>query len=80
MAAKKREKSTPEPEKLSFEQCVEELEAIIEKIESGAFGLDESLERRRRGDALIKRCRAILDTAEQEIRQISAEEKAAGDD
>jgi len=80
MAARKNERKPPVPEQMSFEQCVEELESIVEKIESGEFGLEESLARRRRGDALIKRCRAILDVAEQEIRQISAEGKAANDD
>ena len=54
-----------------------ELEAINEKIERGEIGLEESLAEYRRGVALAKRCHAILDTAEQELKKIKpgAEEK-----
>lgn len=55
---------------LTFEQAMEELEAIIERIERGEIGLEESLVQRKRGDALVKRCRAVLDAAEQELQQI----------
>ena len=58
---------------LSFEKAMEELEAIIERIEQGRIGLEESLAQRKRGDALIKRCRAILDHAEQELKQVNPE-------
>ena len=68
----------PDPEKLSFEDAVEEIQAIIERIESGEIGLEEALAERRRGDALIKRCRAVLEVAEQELRQIDL--AAEGDD
>jgi exodeoxyribonuclease VII small subunit len=59
------------PEKLSFEQAIEELEAIIEAIEQGRTGLEESLAQRKRGEALIRHCRTILDAAEQELQQVS---------
>ena len=62
-------------EKLTFEQALEELETIIERIEQGEIGLEESLAQYRRGAALLKRCRGILDTAEQQV-----EELTAGDD
>ena len=74
--APKKASTQPPPEKMSFEQAVEELELIIERIEEGRIGLQESLAERRRGDALIKRCRSILDAAEQELRQIKPEEGA----
>ncbi len=61
---------------MSFEQATEELEAIIERIEEGEIGLEDALAERKRGEALITRCRAILDVAEQELREI----EAAGDD
>ncbi len=60
-------------EDLSFEQAMEELELIIERIEQGQIGLEESLAQRKRGDALIKRCRAVLDVAEQELKQVKPE-------
>lgn len=60
-----------DPEKMSFEQATEELEAIIEQIETGELGLQESLAQRKRGDGLLKRCRAVLDEAEQELEKLS---------
>jgi exodeoxyribonuclease VII small subunit len=62
-------------ENLTFEQAMEELEAIIDRIEQGAIGLEESLVQRRRGDALVKRCRDILDRAEQELKHVKPEEE-----
>ncbi len=78
--ARKKASTQPAPEKMSFEQAVEELELIIERIEEGRIGLEERLAERRRGDALIKRCRSILDVAEQELRQIRPEEGAEASD
>ena len=69
--------AAPPPEKLTFEQAIEELEAIVERIEQGEIGLEDALAQRRRGDALIKRCRAILDTAEQELKTVSVDEGEA---
>jgi exodeoxyribonuclease VII small subunit len=74
-SAKDKADGTP-PEKLSFEQAVAELESIIEQIEQGEIGLEESLQQRKRGDQLIKRCRAILDAAEQELEQVSPNDEA----
>ena len=70
--AKKTEPKRADPKKVSFEQATEELEAIIERIEQGEIGLEESLAQRKRGEALIRRCRAILDAAEQELEQVTA--------
>ena len=60
----------PPASDLTFEQAMEELEAIIERIENGEIGLEESLAQRKRGDELVKRCRTVLDAAEQELQQI----------
>lgn len=61
---------------MSFEQATEELEAIINRIEEGEIGLEQSLAERKRGEHLIRRCRAILDAAEQELEQAAAPEGA----
>jgi exodeoxyribonuclease VII small subunit len=75
--AQERETASGNPggsvDELSFEQAMEELEAIIERIEQGQIGLEESLAQRKRGDGLIKRCRAVLDQAEQELMQVKPE-------
>lgn len=62
---------------LTFEQAMEQLESIIDRIERGEIGLEESLAQRKRGDALVKRCRVVLDAAEQELQQISPEDDQA---
>ena len=78
MAKKTSSKSKrPKPESLTFEQAVAELEQIIEQIEEGEIGLEQSLAEKRRGDALIRRCREVLDHAEQELKEVSAEEVTA---
>ena len=60
-------------ESMTYEQALAELEALIERIERGEIGLEESLAEYRRGAALLKRCRAILETAEQQIEQLTAD-------
>ena len=59
---------------LGFEQALDELEGIIDRIEQGEVGLEESLVQYRRGAALVRRCRSILDVAEQEVQRITADE------
>lgn len=59
-------------ETLTFEQAVERLEAIITRMESGEIGLERSIAEYERGAALIKRCRAILDQAEQRVAELTA--------
>ena len=64
---------SPAPQTLSYEQAIGELESLIQRIEQGEVGLEESLAEYRRAAALLKRCRAILDTAEQQIEQLKAD-------
>ncbi|MHC5113827.1 MAG: exodeoxyribonuclease VII small subunit [Planctomycetota bacterium] len=80
MAAAKDKNKRPDPAKMSFEQATEELEAIIERIEAGEIGLEASLGERRRGEALIKRSREILDAAEEELKQVQVGEGDEADD
>lgn len=55
---------------LSYEQAVEQLEEIVERIESGEIGLGDSIAQYERGVRLIARCRAVLDQAEQKIAEL----------
>jgi exodeoxyribonuclease VII small subunit len=66
--------SAPDPEKMSFEQAIEELESIIERIEQGKIGLSGSLAEYQRGAALLKRCRGVLEVAEQQIEKLTVEQ------
>lgn len=60
------------PDELTYEQAVDELESIIERIESGDIGLEDSIRHYERGSQLLKRCRAILGQAEQRIERLDA--------
>lgn len=59
---------------LSFEQAIENLEKIVSEIESGEVPLEESIEKYAQGIALVKQCRAILDSAEKKIQMLTAKE------
>lgn len=60
----------PTPEDLTYEQAIDALEAIVERIESGEVGLADSIEAYERGVELIARCRSVLDQAEQRIEEL----------
>lgn len=64
----------PDPASMTYEQAIEALEAIIRRHDEGSIGLEESIAAYRRGTALIRRCRELLDRAEQEIRVIEKSE------
>lgn len=64
-----------ESDKLTFEQALARLESIVQAIEQGKVGLQESIQQYEAGMRLIRRCRSILNDAEQTIQklQLSAE-------
>jgi len=66
--------STTQTDELTFEQAIEQLEQLIEKIESGEVGLEQSLKHYEQGTELIKRCRSILDSAEQRVAELTESE------
>ena len=72
--AKKQTNKKSELEKLSFEQAIETLTGIVDRIESGQVPLAESLEQYEKGMALIKHCRGILLDAEKRIEEIGDDE------
>lgn len=57
-----------------FEQAIDKLEDLIEQIESGEVGLEEAIAQYEQGQALIKRCRGILDKAERRIAELTQDE------
>lgn len=66
----------------TFEDALEQVEAIIERIERGEVGLEESLAEYERGVELIKKCRGILERAEQRVEELTRrmESEAGGAD
>jgi exodeoxyribonuclease VII small subunit len=69
----------PQVAAMGYEEAIEELEAIIGRMEKGETTLEESLREYARGDALVRRCRQILDQAEQRIESIAGQALAGGD-
>jgi exodeoxyribonuclease VII small subunit len=67
-------KSQPKPvEALTFEEAYAELEMIVAALEAGEGPLEESMTAFTRGQALIKRCAELLDSAELKVKQLSGE-------
>jgi exodeoxyribonuclease VII small subunit len=65
---------TPKPvAELTFEQALEELDALVRKMESGELSLDDSIAAYRRGAELARHCQGKLAVAEQEIRKLDGE-------
>jgi exodeoxyribonuclease VII small subunit len=62
------------PEELNYEQAFEELEALVERLESGELALEESLALFERGQALAARCSELLEQAELKLRQLLPDE------
>jgi exodeoxyribonuclease VII small subunit len=56
---------------LSFEEAMERLEAIVEKIEAGEVGLEEAIREYEQGMALVRRCKDVLARAEQRVQELS---------
>ncbi|MHC4524554.1 MAG: exodeoxyribonuclease VII small subunit [Planctomycetota bacterium] len=77
--AQKRKTNKKEIESLSFEQAIENLTEIVDKIETGQVPLQESLQQYERGMETIKHCRKILLDAEKRIEEI-AENEEEGDE
>jgi exodeoxyribonuclease VII small subunit len=63
--------STAQPEKVTFEQALAELERIVRELEDGKTGLEEALTRYERGVGLLKRCYAQLQQTEQRIMELT---------
>lgn len=63
--------ATP-PEQMSYEEAMAEAQTITDQLDRGEIGLEASVAAFKRGMALLQRCRAILDQAEQEVAQIVA--------
>lgn len=56
----------------SFEDALADVESIIERIESGQVGLEQSLVEYERGVALINHCRGVLHKAQQRVDDLTA--------
>ncbi|EGR0259826.1 exodeoxyribonuclease VII small subunit [Vibrio cholerae] len=60
--------ASKKPENMSFESTIEELEQLVEQLESGDLALDEALRKFERGISLARTGQLKLDDAEQRVR------------
>ena len=58
-----------------FEQSLDELESLVEKMEHGEMSLEASLAAYERGVGLYRRCQAALEQAELRVRLLSDPEQ-----
>ncbi len=65
------------PTKLSLEKSLNELEVLVDKMESKELSLEESLTLFERGIVLTKTCQKILAEARQKIEIISNDDSSA---
>jgi exodeoxyribonuclease VII small subunit len=65
---------------LPFEKALAELETIVQRLEKGDVALEESIQIYERGEALKRRCEALLREAEARVEKITrdASGKATG--
>ena len=66
---RKATESTP----ASFEDAVGELESLVQRMESGALSLEESLAAYRRGAELVAHCRRALAQVQQQVKVLEGE-------
>lgn len=65
---------TPKPvADLTFEQALDELDALVRRMEAGELSLDDSVAAYRRGAELARHCQGKLALAEQEIRKLDGD-------
>ena len=56
-----------------FEEALVQIEEVIERIESGEMGLEESIASYERGMKLLSRCQNVLRTLEQKVSQLTVD-------
>jgi exodeoxyribonuclease VII small subunit len=65
--------------KMSFEDSIGRLEEIVRQLENGEIPLEESITLYEEGMKLGKRCRQMLDEADQRIQKLTAELEGEGE-
>ncbi|MBI2806496.1 MAG: exodeoxyribonuclease VII small subunit [Planctomycetes bacterium] len=64
------------PEPKTFEAALTELDKIVQDLEAGDTGLEQSLARYEQGIALVRRCYEQLRNVEQRIVELTGKDEA----
>lgn len=68
-------KKTPDSgQSISFSEQLSSLEQLVQRIESGALSLEESVQAYQAGTALLKQCQVTLAEAEQTVLILNQEQ------
>jgi exodeoxyribonuclease VII small subunit len=71
-------KSTPKPvEELNYEEALTELEGIVNSLEDEQNPLEDALKLFERGQALVARCGALLESAQLRVQKLAGESLTA---
>lgn len=65
------------PSPASFESALSELEALVERMETGELSLEESLKSFEQGVALTRSCQKALAEAEQKVEILTSNDPEA---
>ena len=63
---------------LGYEEAVQQLERLVESIESGDVSLEASLAAYTKGEQLLRHCKGLLDRAELSVRELSLADAEQG--
>ena len=75
MSAESPKKRVKSKEPANFEEAMEKLQSLVDRLESGDVSLEESMEIYEEGQQLAKFCEKRLNTAEQKLKKLSEEAK-----
>jgi len=64
---------------MTFEEALQRLTQLVEKLESGQLPLEESVAAFEEGVKLTRRCEALLDEAEQRLQVLGEQDQANTD-
>ena len=60
-------------EEMTYEEAFRELEGLVEALEGDSMALEQSIAMYERGQALAKRCAALLEKAQLRVKQLAGE-------
>ena len=77
MPASKKEKASKKENSPSFEEALEELETMVDTMESGQLPLEKLISSYERGASLISHCESVLGDARKRLALITLKPKPA---
>jgi exodeoxyribonuclease VII small subunit len=72
--------SAPDPEAVSFDRALAELDRIVARMEQGDVGLEEAVALFEEGQRHLATCRERLAAAQRRIEELTADDLPQGDE